>query len=326
MRSEIELIRALQKRFPGGSGVRVGIGDDAAVLAGGGRRDWVVSTDLLIEGVHFLRRALSPEAVGWKALARSLSDVAAMGARPRYALVALAVPATTPSNWMKGFFTGLGRLARRHRVKLVGGDLSSAPQIVADVQVLGDVEKGRALLRSAARPGDTIIVSGTLGLSGLGLQCLRAQLGSGQRLLKRAIRAHVFPQPRVRLAAALRRRGGVGAMIDLSDGLSTDLNHICHASRVGARVMAKKIPAVKVPPPLERRLRTSGLKLALEAGEDYELLFTLPRAEASRLPLKLAGVRLTLIGEITRRRKLVLLDADGAEQPLRPRGWDHFRR
>ncbi len=326
MRSEAELIRFLQQRFPPGGGVRVGIGDDAAVLAGEGKRDWVVTTDLLVEGVHFLRAAQTPQALGWKALARSLSDIAAMGARARYALVALAAPASTPTEWVKDFFAGVGQLARRHRVRLAGGDLASAPQVVADVQIVGTVEKGNALLRRGARPGDIIFVSGTLGFSGLGLACLRARLASVGPLLKRAVRAHLFPQPRLRLAAALARRGGVTAMIDLSDGLSTDLHHLCEASRVGARIDAEEIPAVKLPPPVERRLRTNGLKLALEAGEDYELLFTLPKARAARLPKQLAGVKLTPIGEITPGRRIMIVGSVGRPLPLLPRGWDHFRR
>lgn len=323
MRSEAELIRALQKRFPAGGGLRVGIGDDAAVLAGDARHDWVVTTDLLVEGVHFLTGAQPARAVGWKALARSLSDVAAMGARPRYALVALAVPATTPTRWVEEFFAGVKAAARRPGVRLAGGDLSAAPQVVADVQVLGTVAKGRALLRRGARPGDVLVVSGTLGWAQLGLTALRRRRTSG---LARAVRAHLYPQPRLRLAEALARRGGLSALIDLSDGLSTDLAHLCEASGVGARIFAEEIPTVKLARRLERRLGVSRLALALHGGEDYELLFTLPRARAARLPKKLAGVRLTLLGEITRGRGIILVDAAGRERPLRPRGWDHFRR
>jgi thiamine-monophosphate kinase len=325
MRAEAELIRELQRRFPARGGVRVGIGDDAAVLRGDRRRDWVVTTDLLIEDVHFLRRAQEPAAVGWKALARSLSDVAAVGGRPRYALVALAAPSSLAAGWVKEFFSGLGRLARRYGVKVAGGDLSSAPQIVIDVQVMGEVRKGGAVLRCGARPGDRLFVSGTLGLSGLGLACIRVRVARSHPLLKQARRAHFLPQPRVQLAQVLARRG-VTSMIDLSDGLSTDLNHLCAASRVGARVYADQIPAVKLSPALQRRLKSTGLELALNAGEDYELLFTLPAKQADRLPKKLAGVRLSPIGEITRRRVVVLVSDGGSQRPLQPLGWDHFRR
>jgi thiamine-monophosphate kinase len=326
MTREAEWIEFLRRRFPAGAGVRVGIGDDAAVLRATGARDLVVTTDLLIEGQHFLRRAHPPRAVGWKALARSLSDCAAMGAEPRWALVALAFPVSTPTRWVKEFFEGVGRLARRFGVVLAGGDLSVADQIVADVQAIGTVPRGRALLRSGARAGDIVFVSGTLGLAGLGLACLRAGMASVRHGVQRALRAQLFPQPRIRLAQALRRTAAPRAMIDISDGLSTDLSHICEESGLGARLFGDRIPAVNVPAALAGRLRTSGLRLALNAGEDYELLFTVPRDRAERFPRKLGGVRLTPIGEITRERRVVLMDAAGRVRLLPPRGWDPFRR
>ncbi len=324
MRGEAEIIRFLAERFRAGGAVRVGIGDDAAVLAGDARRDWVLTTDLLVENVHFVRRWQPPRAVGWKALARSLSDVAAMGARPIAALVALALPADTPTAWVKEFFRGIDVLARRFDVRVVGGDLSSALLVVADVQVLGEVEKGRALLRSGARPGDLLFASGTLGLSQLGLLHLRAGGASAQPLLKRALRAHFYPWPRVALARALQRYRP-SALIDLSDGLSTDLHHLCEASRVGACLFAARLPAVDVPAPLARRLHITGAELALHGGEDYHLLFTLPRSRP-RLPEKLAGAKLTAIGEITRDPRVVLVDSSGRTERLPPRGWDHFQK
>lgn len=325
MRGEDEIIRHLRRRFPAGGRVRVGIGDDAAVLAGDARRDWVVTTDLLVEDVHFVRRWQPARAVGWKALARSLSDVAAMGARPVAALVALAVPAATPTVWVKDFFDGLALLARRFNVRVIGGDLSSAAQIVADVQVFGEVEKGCAVLRSGARPGDLLFVGGMLGLSQLGLLRLQSRGASVQPVLKRALRAHFYPWPRVKLARALQRYRP-SAMIDLSDGLSTDLHHLCEASRVGACLFASRIPAVAVPPPLARRLRTSGMELALHGGEDYQLLFALSQSRPQPLPESLAGVRLTAIGEITSDPRVVLVDSTGRAERLPPRGWNHFRK
>ncbi len=324
MRSETDLVRFLQRRFPAGGGVRVGIGDDAAVLRGSPGCDWVVTSDLLVENVHFLRPAQPARAVGWKALARSLSDIAAMAAHPRYALVALAVPAATPASWVKEFFAGVAALARRHRVQVVGGDFSSAAQVVAEVQVMGEVQRGRALLRSGARPGQAIFVSGRLGTSALGALCVRARLGSKALPVRRALRAHFYPQPRLKLAEALARRGA-SALIDLSDGLSTDLHHLCEASGVGARLYVERIPTVKLPGPLARRLRTNALELALHGGEDYELLFTLPATKAARLPRSLAGVPLTRIGETTKERGVVLVE-HGRRRRLEARGWDHFRR
>ncbi|MCI0402959.1 MAG: thiamine-phosphate kinase [Acidobacteria bacterium] len=325
MRSEDEIIQQLRRLFPAGGRVRVGIGDDAAVLAGDARHDWVLTTDLLVEDVHFVRRWQPARAVGWKALARSLSDIAAMGARPVAALVALALPADTPTAWVKEFFRGIDVLARRFGVRVIGGDLSSARQIVAAVQVLGEVEKGRALLRSGARPGDLLFVSGALGLSQLGLLRLQSRGVPMQPVLKRALRAHFYPWPRVALARALQRYRP-SAMIDLSDGLSTDLHHLCAASGVGACLFGPRLPAVNVPATLARRLRTTGMELALHGGEDYQLLFTLPQSRPQPPPKNLAGARLTAIGEITRDPRVVLVDASGRSERLAPRGWDHFRK
>jgi thiamine-monophosphate kinase len=248
-----------------------------------------------------------------------------MGARPVAALVALALPADTPAAWVKEFFRGIEVLARRFEVRVIGGDLSSAEQIVADVQVLGEVEKGRALRRSGARPGDLLFVSGTLGLSHVGLLCLRHRVASVRPLVKRAVRAHFYPEPQVKVARALQRYWP-SALMDLSDGLSTDLNRLCEASGVGAKIYAERIPAVELPPRLARRLCTTGLELALHGGEDYGLLFTIPKSRAARLPRILAGTRLTSIGEISRARALELVDGSGRRRPLRPHGWDHFRR
>lgn len=330
MRTEAEWVRLLGRRFPAGGAVRVGIGDDAAVVAGARGRDWVFTTDLMIENVHFRRRWQPPRAVGWKALARSLSDIAAMGAQPRYAGVALAVPAGTPAGWIKDFFAGLAALARRHRVRVIGGDLSAAARVTIDVQAFGEVERGRAVRRRGARPGDVLFVSGTLGRAALGLVCRRQGVASGRPRLQRAVRAHFYPEPRVRLARALARRRVLTAMIDLSDGLSTDLHHLCEASGVAARVQVARLPVVKLPPALARRFRTTPLALALHGGEDYELLFTVPARLAARLPARLCGVRLTGIGEITKGRGVSLVEADRRgrrrEHRLEPLGWDHFRR
>jgi thiamine-monophosphate kinase len=321
MRSEGEIIRRLQRRFPAGGAVRVGIGDDAAVLAGD-RRDWVVTTDWLIEGVHFRRDTHPPRAVGWKALARSLSDLAATAAQPRYALVALAVPSATSARWVDEFFAGVKALAGRYGVRLVGGDLSSGPQIAVDVQALGLAQPSRAIRRHGARPGHVLFVSGTLGLSHLGLAAL--QRGRA-REFSRAVRFHLYPRPQVRLGAALARRGAT-AMIDVSDGLSTDLARLCEASGVGARLLAERVPLARLTVAEEKRLGVTAWELAANGGEDYELLFTLPRRKAARLPKKLAGARLTPIGEITRGRGLTVVDAAGRARPLPVGGWNHFRR
>lgn len=323
MPGEWEIIEYMRRRAGRGRGVRVGIGDDAAVLEADPRHDWVVTTDLMIEDVHFLRHAQPPRAVGHKAMARSLSDIAAMAAQPRYALIALALPPGLATRWLKEFFAGALALARRHRVALAGGDLSRSGRIIADVHVLGTVEKGKAIRRDGARVGDAIFVSGALGLARLGLAVLRARLAETDPVLRRALHAHFYPEPRIALARALRGLR-VTAMIDVSDGLSTDTHHLCAASSVGARLEAARIPLALIPPHVAERLRVAPLELALHGGEDYELLFTLPEAAARRLPRRLAGVPLQRIGTIVRGRAVVLVDAEGRKKPLAPRGWDHF--
>lgn len=325
MESEWEIINYLKRRAGRGRGVRVGIGDDAAVVEADPARDWVVTTDLMIEDVHFLRQAQPPRAVGHKALARSLSDIAAMAAEPRYALISLALPPGLATRWLKEFFAGALGLARRHRVALAGGDLSRSGRIIADVQVLGTVETGKAIRRHGARAGDAIFVSGALGLARLGLAVLRARLRETEAVLRRAVRAHFYPEPRLQLARALRRFP-LTALIDVSDGLSTDLHHLCAASHVGARVEAARIPLAPLPLRVAERLRVAPLELALDGGEDYELLFTLPEAAARWLPRRLAGVPLHRIGSIVRGREVILVGAEGRKKPLAPRGWDHFGR
>ena len=325
MKGEDKLVDFLARRFPAGGPVRTGIGDDAAVLRLNPATDWVVTTDQLIENVHFLRKVQPARSVGWKALARSLSDLAAMAARPRFALVSLALPPRLSGRWSREFFAGLGALAHRYRVRIVGGDLARAPQVMADVQAIGEVDRSRALLRSGARSGQAIYVTGRLGLSALGQRLVRSRSRNRPSgLIQDALRAHFYPEPRIQLARRLARAGAT-AMIDLSDGLSTDLARLCRASRVGARVYGSHIPTVEVPPPLLRRFRTTPLELALNGGEDYELLFTIP--ESVRLPGKLLGIPLTRIGEITKRRRLMLADSPGSgrERRLQPGGWDHFR-
>lgn len=325
MQSEWDIIEYVRRRAGRSRSVRVGIGDDAAVLAGDARQDWVVTTDLMIEDVHFLRQVQPPRAVGHKAVARSLSDMAAMAAVPRYALIALAVPPELPTQWVKEFFAGALALARRHRVVLAGGDLARSGRIIVDVPILGKVEKGKAIRRKGAQPGDVVFVSGELGRARLGLAVLRARVGEEDAVVRAAVRAHFYPQPRLALARALRRYP-VTAMIDVSDGLSSDLHHLCAASRVGARLEAPRIPAMRISSRLAQQLGVSALELALHGGEDYELLFTVPARAAGRLPRRLAGVRLHRIGEILRGHAMVLVDGEGRKRPLVARGWDHFAR
>jgi thiamine-monophosphate kinase len=353
MVSEEKLIERVRRQFPSsrvgeaGSfraarrsrdnefGLRVGIGDDAAVLRPSRGSEWVVTTDAFLENVHFLRKVHPPKAVGYKALARATSDLAAMGARPRYFFLTLALPDACAGAWLDEFLRGMARASRRFGLILAGGDTTNYPVVVTSLTVLGEVEKGKAILRSGAKPGDLLCVSGTLGEAELGLRLVQSKLYKQKRwagLLKK----HLYPEPRLAVGEWLAARQYATSMIDTSDGLSTDLGHLCNASGVGAIVWEQKIPTVKIPAELQRPGAGSTwsppnkgldpLDLALNGGEDYELCFTVPKKLAARLPRELGGVPITAIGEITRGKRAFSIDANGKSKRLLPGGWDPFRR
>jgi thiamine-monophosphate kinase len=324
MDREDQLIERVRRRFPNlTNGLRVGIGDDAAVMAAQEGTEWVVTNDAFLENVHFLRKAHPPRDVGYKALARATSDIAAMGAQPRYFLLALALSAACTSTWLDEFLKGMAAAARRFGLMLVGGDTTKYPFVLINLTVIGEIGAGRAVLRSGARPGDRICVSGRLGEAELGLRLVERGLHKNRRW-KKFLRKHVHPEPRLALGQWLVEQRCATAMIDTSDGLSTDLGHICKASGVGAKVYAEKIPLVNVPPEL-RQMGIDALQLAVNGGEDYELLFTVPKRQAGRLPRQLGGVPITVIGEITRGKGMTLVDTAGHGKALRPGGWDPFR-
>ena len=324
MDSERHLIERVAKKLPSriGGGLRVGIGDDAAVMRPRKGGEWVLTTDAFLENVHFLRRLHPPEVVGYKALARATSDLAAMGARPRYFLLSLALPPSCTGKWFDRFLEGMSRAARSFGLVLAGGDTTRNPLAAINLTVIGEVAPGQTVLRSGARPGNLICVSGKLGEAELGLRLLK--LGWGKRTWKRLLRKHFYPEPRLALGEWLAKNRKVTAMIDTSDGLSTDLAHLCEASGVGARVWANRIPKVAVPNDM-RKLGLDPLRLALDGGEDYELLFTVPRRTARRLPRVVRGVPVTIIGEITRERHILLMDDAGRTKALPAQGWDPFR-
>jgi thiamine-monophosphate kinase len=299
--------------------VRAGIGDDCAVLRAPAGHDLLVTTDFTLEGVHFRREWYPATVVGHRCLTRGLSDIAAMGGDPLAAFLSLALPPGLEQAWVDGFFRGLLRLARRFDVPLAGGDLAqselrqapgSPGRVLADIVVVGAVPSGQAVLRSGARPGDTIYVTGALG----GAAAAVAELLRGGRDRKAA--GSYQPIPRLEIGRALRRRRLASAMIDLSDGLSIDLDRVCESSGVGAEVDAAAIPCARL------RGRMVELEMALHGGEDYELLFTAPAS--SRVPARIAGVPIRAIGRITGGRKLFLV-RKGRKSLLRPQGWEYFR-
>jgi thiamine-monophosphate kinase len=285
------------------------MGDDCAVLRLPPRHEVLMTTDFSLEGVHFRRQWHPPDSVGHRCLARGLSDIAAMGGEPRAAFLSLAVPPGLPQSWVDAFLRGFLTLARKFGVPLAGGDTAESPDgVLADIVVLGSVPAGQAILRSGARPGDSLYVTGELGASARLLARLLS--GSLKKPNTRRYPAHFYPTPRLAAGRLLREKKLAAAMIDVSDGLSTDLHHMCEESRVGARIYAEMLPAAGGP---------ANLRFALHGGEDYELLFASRRA----LPARLAGTPVTRIGEVTRGRKVVLVEA-GRERNLPAAGWEHF--
>ena len=314
--SESEMIRAIRERaMRKRRAVAVGIGDDCAVMRPRAGEEWVVTTDLSLEGTHFLLNRHEPRSVGHRCLARGLSDVAAMGARPLAAFLSLAAPADTPQKWIDEFLSGLLALADRYQTTLAGGDISqSRSGIVADVMVIGSTKRGRAVLRSTARPNDIIYVTGTLGGSAATLDVL---LAGKEPPRSECAQRHFFPEPRLQVGDFLAKRKLARAMIDCSDGLSTDLGHICEESGVGAILNRDLIPVAPC----------AALEQALHGGEDYELIFT--ASPKAKIPVEIDGVPITEIGWITRERGrksgVYLTDLRTKPQPLEPRGWQHFR-
>ncbi len=326
-RTEREFFRWLRGLVPSrAQGLRLGIGDDAALVEVARGHEFILTTDMSIEDVHFTSRLHPPRSVGHRALARSLSDIAAMGGNPRFAMVSLALSRRGTRDWIEEFYGGLCTLAMRFGLAVIGGDTAIVSgKTVIDVVVAGEVLKGRALRRSGARPGDQIFVSGRLGVSALGLRLLQSNSSRRWGNAARAVSAHLYPEPRCGLGRFLCRRHLASALIDVSDGLSTDLSHLCEASGVGARVWADRIPGPEVPD-AQKSLAASSLDLALHGGEDYQLLFTVPPSKASQVPRRSGGIPIHPIGEIRRSKELILVRPNGKEVPLRPAGYDHFRQ
>lgn len=313
----IARIRAETSKQRGAKFRGIGIGDDCAVVSMPPGHQALLTTDFSLENVHF-RRAWHPaESVGHRCLTRGLSDIAAMGGEPRAAFLSLAVPRRLPQGWVDGFIRGLLKLAAEFKVGLAGGDTAESPGgVLADIVVLGSVPRGKAVLRSGARPGDRIYVTGELGASAFTLNLLSA----GKKLRPADFPRHFYPTPRVEVGRFLREKRLASAMIDLSDGLSTDLGHICDESGVGADLEVEAIPVAAIGKPS----REVPFECALHGGEDYELLFTAPAGK--RVPSRIAGVSITLVGHVTRGRKVILSGKDGVGRELRPQGWEHFRK
>ena len=329
---ELDLIEQIRRGFASSrsKAVALGIGDDCAILRPASGSEVLVTTDFTLEGRHFRRDLHSPESVGHRCLARGLSDLAAMGATPMTAFLSLALPPQLVSTargrgWTTRFFKGLQNLANQHGITLAGGDTAQAPAdaILADIILLGSAPTGRSLRRSGARPGDALYVTGALGGAAAELSAMLAGRSGGLKITKTAGHPQIFPEPRVAVGQALLRRKLATACIDISDGLSTDLAHLCRASGVIAEVEQAAIPIHL----LARKLSPDeALKAALHGGEDYELLFAAPTSV--RIPSQLAGVPITRIGQFSRkpagRPLITLLEPNGSRATLEPQGWEHF--
>jgi thiamine-monophosphate kinase len=311
---EFELIRGyFLGALPGREEVRLGIGDDAALLAARSGMEWAVSVDTLVAGVHFPLDT-PPADIGWKALAVNLSDLAAMGAEPVACTLALTLP-QADSVWLEGFAQGFAALAARHRVALIGGDTTRGPLSIT-VGIHGLLPAGTALLRSGAQPGDVIGVTGSLGGAGLALRHWLAGARSDAALLMRLLR----PEPRV--AAGLALRGIASACIDVSDGLAADLGHVLAASGVGGVIELARLP---LEPAVQAEVADADYRLPLSAGDDYELCFTVPpeRQAQAEAALAVAGTPCRFIGRIEAGQGLRCLLADGRALPPLS-GYEHF--
>jgi len=299
--SEHDLIRWIRRRIGTRRGrIVVDSGDDAAVVKVG-RGNLLFKTDSVIDGVHFDRRTARPEAVGHKAIARCLSDIAAMGCRPTFAVVAIMIPKNAREVYIKRVLAGLDRTAKRYGTPVVGGDVKSHDgKLAISVALLGETGDLAPVRRSGARIGDAIAVTGTLGGSILG--------------------RHLKFQPRIREGLELNRRFELHAMIDISDGLTTDLGHLCDESRVGALIFEDRLPISADARKLARRDRRSALDHALNDGEDYELLFTLPAIQATKLEKSRLG---KVIGQVTGISGIYLQSGKGEPREVPRRGWEH---
>jgi thiamine-monophosphate kinase len=329
------MIDEIRSRSEGSArGLILGIGDDCAVLRQRSGNETVITADLLVEDIDFRLEYTPPELLGHKALAVSLSDIASMGAKARWAMLSVGIPGGLwRSKFLDRFYDGFFELAGRYGIKLIGGDISRTPDgVVIDSIVMGEISEGQSLRRSGAKPGDIIFVTGCLGGAAAGLSMLQ----EGHRLSKRRARSKVArsrenllkrqlaPEPRTELGVWVAKRQLATSMIDISDGLSSDLAHICETSGVGAAVEESRIPVDEGISAVTSDAAEQ-MELALNGGEDFELLFTVKPRKAEALGAMLGGVRITRIGRITDSEgQIDLIQGDGAVKALRASGFEHF--
>lgn len=321
----IDRIRQIVGQTP--ETVVVGMGDDGAVLRSQPGWNTVLTTDALVEGVHFDLSYTPVESLGWKALAINLSDVAAMGGIPRYAVVSLALPSTWTVEDVALLYEGMGRCGRKYGCAVVGGDtVRSRDGCFVSVTVFGEVEEGCAVGRDGAHEGDYLCVTGEMGGARVGLEVLRS--GEDERRFRDAVSRFLEPAVRLQEARRLVRELGVSSMIDVSDGLASEVGHLCKQSDLGCLLWEEKVPVAEDAVRWNRQEGTAFSAYALESGEEYELLFTVDKSryDAWRVGTKNSGrVEVTVVGQMTRKEDGIRVVREGEVFPLLPAGWDHFR-
>jgi thiamine-monophosphate kinase len=326
--SENRIIQRLQAQYPSCSPwLKKGIGDDAAVIRPRGSGEyWVITTDMLLEGIDFRCEWTTPRQLGHKSIAVNLSDLAAMGARPRFYTVSLAMPQKTDQRWIDAFYAGLAGCGQAHGAMLIGGDLSSSHQgIMISITALGESLNRKVVYRAGGRPGDLLYVTGTLGGSAAGLKLLQAgTLHPRSRAQREALRMHHMPEPRCRAGLWLAQSNCVRCMMDISDGLSMDLSRLCAAGGVDAEIRLSGIPVFS----LLHGWNCGSMEPALHGGEDYELLFAVPPSKKKRLeqsyPPEFPAI--TLIGTLIEGNGAIWISEPGKKRRRLPvRGFDHFK-
>ncbi len=318
-----------------GQGVIRGIGDDAAVLQATSGTRILAACDMMVEGKHFDLSYFTPQQIGWRALAVNLSDIAAMGGKPRWALVSLGLKPEMEVAFAEGIYAGIAELAQKHGVAIVGGDTCSSPNcMIIDICILGEAYRSQVTYRSGANPGDLILVTGNLGSAAAGLSCLSSEKQLQIEGKERLVETHLTPFPRVGEAAALIESGTITAMDDISDGLALELHEISQASGLGAQIYQERIPQDEAAVSLAAHLEVNPLDWALYGGEDLELLLTIPGGNGSpykarrlaRILKRTTGTSLTLIGRMMDQAGDVeMVDPQGKTLPLPAEGYNHFR-
>lgn len=314
--------------------IKIGIGDDCAVYRGSADKYQIISTDALIENVHFKISTTNPKLLGRKALSVNISDIAAMGGIPHLALVTLGIPKTLPVKFLDQLYAGINEVCQEQKIEIAGGDTTASPShLFINITIVGEAGKNQLITRSGARPGDKIFVTGTPGESALGFKLLsspRKKWKGELKFQKKMIEAHLDPVPRLAESQKLvKSKARITSMIDISDGLAQDLLHICKAGNVGAVLREEWLP---ISPELERLTTLNKLTLMdyiLAGGEDYELLFTLKSEDVRKITSQFNNTKtpVTQIGEITDHpQKVILLNSDGKPQSLKKlSGFDHFK-